>query len=100
MKAPIAANKKLSPKLWRHNSKIIVEFKGSCLKQDKVTFTPTNVVNLFIAYDLVTWSRDLKADFTLKCCLSGAVNLNSVTADPDKYSYPEYGIGFGSNSLF
>ena len=28
-----------SLKLKRHNSKIRVEFKGSCLKQDKVTFT-------------------------------------------------------------
>ena len=27
-----------------------VEFKGSCLKQNKVTFTLRNVVNLFIAY--------------------------------------------------
>ena len=28
------------------------KFKGSCLKQDKVTFTPRNVVNLFIAYKI------------------------------------------------
>ena len=25
-----------------------IEFKWNCLKQDKVTFTPNNVMNLFI----------------------------------------------------
>ena len=39
-------------------------FKGSYLKLDKVTFTQKNVVNLFIAYELL--SKYLNADFTLK----------------------------------
>ena len=30
------------------------------------TFTPNTVVNLFIAYELDTWSWDLTADFTDK----------------------------------
>ena len=34
-----------------YNSRINVEFKGSCLKQDKITFTPRNVVNAFIVYE-------------------------------------------------
>ena len=34
------------------NSKISLRFTGSCLKQDKATFTPNNVVNLFIVYEL------------------------------------------------
>ena len=51
------------PKLvWMNNSTIRVEFKGRCLKQEKVTFTPNNVVNLFIAYELDRWSQDLNAD--------------------------------------
>ena len=29
------------------NFKIKIEFKKSCLKQDKLTFTPKNVVTLF-----------------------------------------------------
>ena len=33
-----------------HNSVIGAKFKGSCLKQDKATFT--HVANLFIAYEL------------------------------------------------
>ena len=40
----------LSPKLrWMSNSKIKREFKGSFLKQDKLTVNPRNVVNFFIA---------------------------------------------------
>ena len=39
--------------IWVNNSKMRLKFKGSCLKQeDKVPFTLTNVVNLFIAYEL------------------------------------------------
>ena len=48
-----------------HNSKITVEFKGNSLKQDKATFTRRNMANLFIAYELDTWSRDLSTKFTL-----------------------------------
>ena len=37
----------LSPKLNQmQNSKIRLEFKGTWVKQDKVTFRPRNVVNL------------------------------------------------------
>ena len=36
MKPSTASNNSLSQKLKWHNSKIRVEFKGSCLKQDKV----------------------------------------------------------------
>lgn len=47
------------------NSKIELQFKGSCSKQDKKTFTPRNIVNVFIVYELATWSIDLSADLTL-----------------------------------
>ena len=71
---PYIANKDLSPKLeWMNNSRIKLEFKGSCLKQDKASFTPKNVVNLYIAYELNIWSLDLNAEFTLNDCLFGAV---------------------------
>ena len=84
---------------WLHNSKIRLEFKENCLKQDKVTFTPSNVIRLFIVYELDTWSRDLNADFALKDCSFGAIKLNKK-ADPDKYSYSGYYIGLGYCSLF
>ena len=42
------ANKSLSPKLvWMNDINIRIRFTGSCLKQDKTTFTP-NVVNVYI----------------------------------------------------
>ena len=44
-------------------------------------------------------SQDLSADFTLKNCLFGAVKLTK-NANPNKYSYSGYGIGFDSRSVF
>ena len=63
-----------------------VEFKGSCLKQDKVTYTPSDGVNLSTAYELDRWLQGLNANFALKDCLFGAVKLTK-NADPDKYYY-------------
>ena len=82
-----------------YNSKMRAEFKGSCLKQSKVTFTPMNVVDLFLVYELDRWSQDLNADSTIKDCWLGAVKLTE-NADPDKCSYSGYGIGFDYRSLF
>ena len=45
---PLTANHSVSPKLVRiNNSRIRIGFKGTFLKQGKVIFTPSNVVNLF-----------------------------------------------------
>ena len=53
-----------------NNSRIRLKFKGSYLKQeDKAAFTPKNVVNLFIVYELDTWSQGLNTEFTLEDCL-------------------------------
>ena len=57
------------------------------------------MVNLFIVYELDTWSRDLNTDLTLKDCMFGAVK-KTKKADPDKYVYTGYGIGFDSRSTF
>ena len=55
IKPPITANHSMFPKLrWTNNSRIRVEYKESCLKQDKATFIPTKVVNIFIVYELDT----------------------------------------------
>ena len=43
-----------------------------------------------------TWLRDLNTDFTSNC-LFGSVELTK-NADPNKYKYSDYGIGFGSRS--
>ena len=53
------------------------------------------MVNLFIVYELDTCSRDLNNDFTSKNCLCGSLKLTK-NADPDKYKYNGYGVGFDS----
>ena len=81
------------------DSKIRLRFTGSCLKQDKGSFTPNNVVNLYIVYELDRWSQDLNAKFTPKYCLFENVEITK-NANPNKYSYSGYGFGFDSLSLF
>ena len=100
MKHPYTENKSFSPKLvWMSNPKIKLRFTGSCLKQDKATFTPNNIVNLYIVYELNIWSQDLNVKFTLKDCLIGSVKITK-NADPNKYFSSVYGIRFDSCSLF
>ena len=99
IKPPYTTSKCLSPKLVWYNSGIKLKFKGSCLKQDKATFTPKNVVNLLVVFELDTWSQDLSTDFTLNNYLFGSVKLTK-NVDPDKYKYSGYGTGFDSRSLF
>ena len=52
-----------------------------------------NVVNVFIVYELDSWAWDLNTDFTSGGCLVGVVKLTK-NADPEKYLYSGYGIGF------
>ena len=84
--------------VW-YGSKIKLKFKWSCLKQDFETFTPKNVVNLFIVYELDRLSQFLNATFTLKDCLFGSVKITK-NADHNKYFYSRYGIRFDSRPLF
>ena len=52
-RSPATSDNSLASKLtFIHNAKFLVEFKGSCLKQDEVTFTRRNAVNLLIVYQL------------------------------------------------
>ena len=89
-------NKIISPKLQWNKSRLRLRFEGSCLKQEDTTpITPNNVVNLFIVYELDTWSQDLNVDFTLKYWLIGSVKITK-NADTDKYSHSGYGIEFDS----
>ena len=91
---PITSNHSLSPNvICMYNSRMRVRFKGSYLKQYKVTFTPKNVVNLFTVYELDRLPENLNAEFTLKNCFFGAAKVTK-NADPDKYSYSRCGIGF------
>ena len=48
------------------NSKIRLRLTWSCLKQeDNAAYTPNNVVNLYIVYELDRWSQDLNANLEM-----------------------------------
>ena len=53
------------------------------------------VINLYISNTLDVWSRDVNTDFTLNNCLFGSAKLTE-NAEPDKYVYSGYSIGFDS----
>ena len=61
---------KLNPELRFFGTKTKVEFNGSCLKQDKVSFN--HVVSIQIDYEM---SKNINiSDYpTLKKCLFGAI---------------------------
>ena len=98
IKPPATCNNSLNPRLSYDDTKIKVQFKGSCLKQPKFTFTHKKVVNIYIVYELGA-SSSHDSDPTIKNCLSGAGTLTK-NADNEKYKYSGYGIGFDRISSF
>ena len=98
IKPPTTTNNSLNPRLSYNDTKIKVQFTGSCLKQPKFTFTHKKVVNIYIVYELGASSSNVN-DPTLKNCLFGVVTLTKNT-DIEKYKYSGYGIGFDRRSSF
>ena len=95
---PSPANNFLTPSLNYLGTKTRVKFNGSCLKQDKVTYTHGKIVNIYIVYELGASSSHIN-DPTIKKCLFGAVTLTK-NADIEKYKYSGYGIEFDRRSSF
>ena len=62
-----------------------VEFKGSFLKQDKITYDHEKGVNIYIVYEIIK-NYNISSYSTLENCLFGAVTLIK-NADIDKYKY-------------
>ena len=75
-----------------------VNFNGHCLIKNNI-YIPKKVINSYISYTLGPQLKDLNTDFTLGNCLFGSVKLTK-NADPDKYKYSGYDIGFDSHSGF
>ena len=96
---PSASNNFLSPSLNYLNAKIRVRFNGSCLKQDKLTYTHQKIINIYIVYETNKKGSRGSSDPTLESCLFGAVTLNK-NVDIDKYGYSGYGTGFDRRSNF
>ena len=81
-----------------HHSLPNINFNGHYLMKNKISL-PNKVINLFILYTLDPKLRNSKTDFTLSSCLFGSVKLTK-NADPDKYKFRCYDIGFDTRSEF
>ena len=69
-----ASNYSVTPFLDYYGTKTRVEFSGSCLKQDKITYTHGKVVNIYIVYE-ISKSINISDYLTLENCLFGVVSL-------------------------
>ena len=90
IKPPVTTNYSLNPKLSSFGTKTRAEFKGSCLKQDKITYNHEKVVNIYIVYEM-SKNFNISRYPTVENCLFGAVSLIK-NADIDRYKYSGYGI--------
>ena len=100
IKPPRAPNNKLTPELYYRDTKTIISFPGTCLKQHKVTFNHGKIVNIYIAWRLIKLPNVYKDNnLTVQNALFGAVTLTK-NADIDKYKYSGYGIVFARKSSF
>ena len=95
--APTISDYKPNRQLSYFGTKTRVEFRGSCLKQDEITFNHKKVVNIYILYELD--KLYVKTNPTLVNCLFGAVSLTKNT-DIEQYKYSGYGIGFDRRGAY
>ena len=93
-----ASNYKITPELSFYGAKARVEFNGSCLKQDKVTYNHGKIVSIYIVYE-ISKNYNFSSYPTLEKCLFGAVTLTK-NADINQYKYSGYGIGLDRKGEF
>ena len=70
-----------------------VDFKGKCLKQDKITYTHGKGVDIYIVYVYIS------IYWTMENCLFVAVSLTK-NAYIDTYKCSGYKIAFNRHGLF
>ena len=97
IKPPSTSDNSLNPKVSYYGTKTRLEFRESCLKQDKSTFNHGKIVNIYIVYELD--KTYIKTKPTLVNCSFWAVSITK-NADMDKNKYSGYGIGFGRSSVY
>ena len=97
IKPPATSDNSLNPKVSYYGAKARLEFRGSCLKQDKVTFSHGKIINIYIVYELD--KTYVKTDHTVVNCLSEAVSITK-NADIAKNKYSGYGIGFNRTGVY
>ena len=89
----------LSHSLNYLSTKIRIKFCGSCLQQNKITYTHGKIVNIYTLYEINKEDKTKISDTTLENCLSGAVTLTKHV-NIDRYGYSGYGIGFDRKESF
>ena len=92
IKPPSTSTNILNPLLNYVGTKIRVEFKGSCLKQEGISFNHGEIINIYIAYE-INKNFNISSYSILEDCFFGGVELTKHL-DIDKYKYSGYGIGF------
>ena len=98
IKPPSASTNIFSPSLNYVGTKIWLELKGSCLKQDKISFDHGKVVNIYIVSE-INKNFTISSFPTLENCLFGVVKLTKHI-DIDNYKYSAYGIRFDRKGFF
>ena len=96
--APTTSDYSFNPQLSYLGNKTRVEFKGSCLKQDKTTYTHGKLVNIYTVYE-ISKTCNISSYPTLENCLFRAVSLRK-NVDLNKCIYSGYGIGFDRHGFF
>ena len=92
IKPPRTNDNSLNPALSYYDTQTRLQFTGSCLKQDKITYAHKKRVNIYIVCELGACSS-YSNNPMLKKYLFGSVTLTK-NADIDKYGYWCYEIGF------
>ena len=98
IKPPSTINNILNPLLDYVGAKTRAEFKGSCLRHDKISSDHGKVVNIYIVYE-INKSFNTSSYPTLENCLFGAIKL-ITHSDIDNYKYSGYGIAFHRKRFF
>ena len=93
-----AANNIINPLLSYAVTKARVKFDGSCLKQEKITYTYGKIENIFIFCD-INKNYPTSSYPVLENCLFGAVKLTK-NSNISKYKYSRYGTGFNRKGKF
>ena len=73
IKPTSTSNNRLAPSLDYSINKTKVKFNGSCLKQNKITYTHRTIVNIYIVHKLSSNFNNF--DFALENCFFETVKL-------------------------
>ena len=79
-------------------TRIRLEIKESCLKEDKITFNHEKIVNNYIVYE-INKNFNISSYPALENCLFSAIKLTKHP-DIDQYKYFGYGVGFDTKGFF